>query len=309
MWWYIDGVSACGRYGLSIITFVGSVFSPYYAWRGRRDPDDHVCMNVALYGPVKNRWAMTERGKQAARRSATRFQVGPSSLEWTQNELHLSFDEVAVPRPPSEWAPTRIKGRVVLKPAALTNRIFSIDTKGDHRWWPIAPLADIGVSFEFGGTDWNGHGYLDCNWGMEPIETAFRDWDWARGVLPDGRALLLYDTRRNDGSEDCLALVYDGEGALSEWPAPSASPLKRGFWGITPKAHHDTGHEPVLVRTLEDSPFYKRSLVRTVIDGEPVELMHETLSGTRFASAIVKAMLPFRMPRRSGPAIGEVNGR
>jgi carotenoid 1,2-hydratase len=32
--------------------------------------------------------------------------------------------------------------------------------------------------------------------------------------------------------------------------------------------------------------------------GEDVELMHESLSGRRFAHPVVKAMLPFRMPRR-----------
>jgi hypothetical protein len=52
LWWYVDGLSDCGRYGLSVIAFVGSVFSPYYHWAGRRDPDDHVCINVALYRPA-----------------------------------------------------------------------------------------------------------------------------------------------------------------------------------------------------------------------------------------------------------------
>jgi hypothetical protein len=63
LWWYVDGLSDCGRYGLSVIAFVGSVFSPYYHWAGRRDPDDHVCINVALYRPGGNRWSMTERGR------------------------------------------------------------------------------------------------------------------------------------------------------------------------------------------------------------------------------------------------------
>ena len=30
-WWYLDGLSDDGRHGLTIIGFVGSVFSPYYA--------------------------------------------------------------------------------------------------------------------------------------------------------------------------------------------------------------------------------------------------------------------------------------
>ena len=37
-WWYVDALSEDGREGLTIIAFIGSVFSPYYAWTGRRDP-------------------------------------------------------------------------------------------------------------------------------------------------------------------------------------------------------------------------------------------------------------------------------
>ena len=50
-WWYVDAISDDGQHGLTIIAFIGSVFSPYYAWAGRRDPLDHCAFNVALYGP------------------------------------------------------------------------------------------------------------------------------------------------------------------------------------------------------------------------------------------------------------------
>ena len=29
-WWYVDGFSECGRFGVTVIAFIGSVFSPYY---------------------------------------------------------------------------------------------------------------------------------------------------------------------------------------------------------------------------------------------------------------------------------------
>ena len=35
-WWYRDGLSADGQRGLTVIAFVGSVFSPYYARARRR---------------------------------------------------------------------------------------------------------------------------------------------------------------------------------------------------------------------------------------------------------------------------------
>ena len=31
-WWYVDALSDDGRHGITIIAFIGSVFSPYYAW-------------------------------------------------------------------------------------------------------------------------------------------------------------------------------------------------------------------------------------------------------------------------------------
>ena len=49
-WWYVDAFSEDGQFGLTIIAFIGSVFSPYYAWSGRRDPLNHCAVNVALYG-------------------------------------------------------------------------------------------------------------------------------------------------------------------------------------------------------------------------------------------------------------------
>ena len=52
-WWYIDAFSDDYQYGLTIIAFIGSVFSPYYAWsraRGHGDPYNHCALNVSLYG-------------------------------------------------------------------------------------------------------------------------------------------------------------------------------------------------------------------------------------------------------------------
>ena len=53
----------------------------------------------------------------------------------------------------------------------------------------------------------------------------------------------------------------------------------------------------VVIRTLEDAPFYARSVVSAQLCGEPVMMMHESLSLDRFRQPVVQAMLPFRMPR------------
>lgn len=50
-------------------------------------------------------------------------------------------------------------------------------------------------------------------------------------------------------------------------------------------------------RRLEDSPFYTREILDTHLYGERGPAVHESLDLDRFASPIVKLMLPFRMPR------------
>ena len=300
LWWYVDGLSDCGTYGLSVIAFVGSVFSPYYHWAGRRDPDNHVCINVALYAPYGNRWTMTERGRKQASRDAVSFQVGPSHIRRDGAEIVIEFDEVSVPRPPSQWLPKRVKGVIRFSPDAVTSQVFDIDAEGKHRWWPVSPTGRINAQFETGGDDWSGHGYMDSNRGTEPLEQGFSLWDWARGRVPTGDAVIIYDTTRKDGSQGEIAIRIGTDGEVSAIPMPARTPLPNGFWGVPRLGHHDPSAKPTLSRTLEDGPFYTRSVIRTRLLSETIDMMHESLSGKRFASPIVKAMLPFRMPRRAG---------
>jgi carotenoid 1,2-hydratase len=50
-------------------------------------------------------------------------------------------------------------------------------------------------------------------------------------------------------------------------------------------------------RSLEDTPFYARSLLDCRILGHRVEAVHETLDARRFALWWVQNLLPWRMPR------------
>jgi carotenoid 1,2-hydratase len=54
---------------------------------------------------------------------------------------------------------------------------------------------------------------------------------------------------------------------------------------------------PRIIRTLEDTPFYVRSIAESSFAGQIVQSMHETLSGPRLRSPVVRLMLPWRMPR------------
>ena len=291
-WWYVDAFSDDGKHGLTIIAFLGSVFSPYYAWRGRRAPEEHCAINVALYGEP-GRWAMTERGARALSRSSQHFAVGPSALRWDGGGLDIDIDEVCAP------FPRRLSGKVRLDVETINRRVFELSSAGRHSWRPIAPLARVSVEMSRPAIRWRGHAYFDTNRGAEPLEAGFRAWHWSRARLSD-RARIFYDAEKRRGGHTALSLEFDAHGGLVERPAPGFVSLPRTLWRLPRQAR--SAAPARVIATLEDAPFYTRSQIAHEIDGEQVVSVHESLDLNRFASPIVKAMLPFRMPRKSGPA-------
>ena len=71
------------------------------------------------------------------------------------------------------------------------------------------------------------------------------------------------------------------------------------MWRLERTMRADTAKDAKLIKTLEDAPFYARSLVSTRIGGEVLTGVHESLSLKRFAAPWVRVLLPFRMPRLS----------
>jgi carotenoid 1,2-hydratase len=273
------------------------VFSPYYAWarrRGGSDPLRHCAVNVALYGRGGKRWAMTERGADAIRRSHDQLAIGPSEVVWDKSGLTVHIDEVSVP------LPRRIRGRVQLLPAAVEHREWMLDPAGRHRWRPIAPCARADVVLDSPALRWSGDAYLDCNTGDRPLEADFLGWDWSRAVVPGGTA-ILYDVRHRDVDPTVqrmrLALLFRSHGGVEAFPPPPTVSLAPTIWRIERCVGVEPGHVPEAV-AMEDTPFYARSIVTTRLLGQSVQAIHETLSLERFRAPWVQAMLPFRMPRR-----------
>lgn len=275
-----------------MIAFIGSVFSPYYAWSGRHDPANHVAVNVALYGPRGNRWAMTERGRGRLSRDATHLAIGPSSLSWDGEALTVAIDEVTAP------FPSRLRGTVRLLPAALVAEPFALDPGARHLWQPIAPRARVEVAMADPAVRWSGTGYLDSNCGTEALEAGFARWNWSRAHLARDTA-VLYDGVRRDGSDFALALRIAGDGRVERVAAPPPQALPTGLWRMARTTRVDAGGTARVLRTWEDAPFYMRSTLRTTLFGEACDAVHESLSLDRFRMPLVKAMLPFRMPRRA----------
>ena len=180
-WWYVDAFSADHRYGLTIIAFIGSVFSPYYAKQRRSqakvDPAQHCSLNVAVYGSGVSRWAMTERCRKALKPRADGLSIGPSAVIWDGSQLRIEIDENA----PLTMAPLR--GTVILEPEILPNFVTDFGTNGRHRWSPVAPRAHVKVILDSPSLAWTGTGYFDMNRGTEPIEDGFSYWNWSRACL------------------------------------------------------------------------------------------------------------------------------
>jgi carotenoid 1,2-hydratase len=234
---------------------------------------------------------MTERGRGSVARSDSMLRIGPSSLCWQGGTLKIDVDEIGAP------LPKRIRGTIRVTPSGFSGRSFALDAGGNHIWQPIAPRTQIDVQLDRPDLHWRGTGYLDSNFGAEPLEARFSRWSWSRAHLAED-SVVLYDARRRDGTDAAMALRFSPDGGVQAMPPPPRADLPRTGWRVVRETRNDPGHAVRLRKTLEDTPFYARSLIETQLYGERGEAFHESLVLDRFASPVVRAMLPFRMPRR-----------
>lgn len=289
-WWYLDALSDCGQYGLTIIAFVGSVFSPYYAWQRRRGPTpaaNHCALNVALYGPG-GRWAMTERGHSQA--EADCWRIGPSQIERRAEGLRLQINEICAP------LPRRLRGMVELRVQSGLDEALPLDANARHLWQPWGANARITVAMEQPQIRWTGRAYADHNRGSEALEQGFSRWHWSRFHQGDGCRIIYAAHPRHAPAQSLDLHLSPGGLQRLRTQAPERH-MRRGFWGVDRPIFSETS--PRILKTLEDAPFYTRSQVRCELDGQQLEGVHESLDLNRFAHPVVQMMLPFRMPRRA----------
>ncbi len=272
------------------------MFSPYYRRAFAKDSttpaDDHCAINVCLYGAVR-RWTMTERGRRHVQRDARSFTVGASRVEWKDDALVVDIDERSLP------LPYRVRGRVRLNPRGLSTFVTALDGHGRHRWGPIAPCARVEVELTQPALRWRGHAYFDSNEGDEPIERAFTRWDWLRAPRPDGGGTVLYDVVTRDAAPRLIGAHFapDGNDVALVQPERRRQRLPPTRWWRIDRRVPVDSMSAFVQRTLEDTPFYARSLLGLSLQGVPTEAIHETLDVTRLVSPAVQWMLPWRMPR------------
>jgi carotenoid 1,2-hydratase len=289
-WWYIDAISDDGQHGLTIIAFVGSVFSTWYAASGRMRPENHVCMNVALYTPGGNRWAMTERGADSLTRVPEAISIGPSMMMWDGEDLIIQFAETCAP------IPRKIRGTVRVTPEALAMQCFALDAEGKHRWTPISPRARVEVKLDEPGMRWSGTGYVDSNAGDAPLEDGFSNWNWSR-AHGTTHTSVFYEGERRDGSRFDLALKFDASGHAEQVAPPPIANMPKTSWRVPRLTRADSEGSVTIKRSWENAPFYSRTALEMDVFDERVEAVHESLSLDRLRSPVVRFMVPFRNPR------------
>ena len=201
-WWYLDGVSDCGRYAVTAITFLGSVFSPSYAAARRRGPADPLAfpaINIALYDRVgRSHWVFTEHRRDSLHRSESSLEMAGTSLRRSGQEVELTFDERTSPFPRLDAR--RLEGSIKLcADDAAPALPIVLDETGRHLWWPVAPRARISVDVPSIGLRWSGTGYHDANAGERPLERDFARWTWGRFYGPNGEIWILYDALLRSG--------------------------------------------------------------------------------------------------------------
>jgi carotenoid 1,2-hydratase len=290
-------VSHDGRFAIVVIALLGSPFSPAYA-RARMLAQagagpapvalDYTSMNVAVYGPDRKLWALTETSTQERARTRDGVTIGRSSMRWDHGDLCMDLDETCAP------LGRRLRGKVRVIPESQPALMLPLDARGAHVWWPAAPLSRMEVSLDEPNVRFQGHGYHDANAGDEPLGAAFARWSWSRARLGN-RAIVTYDTVERGGASTSRALEIAANGAVADVELPHCS-LPKTRWGM---ARSGRGEDAAVHRSLEDTPFYARALVKSRYQGEPVLAMHEELSCDRLDASWVRFLLGFRMRRRA----------
>ena len=215
-------------------------------------------------------------------------------MTWTGTELQIDIDEIS-----SLPLVSRVRGRILIQPEAVTGIELPLTPDGAHIWRPFASISRIRVDLEAKGWQFDGHGYFDANFGTRPLETDFSTWTWGRFPTEDG-AVCIYDAKRRDGSVLDAAVAFEPSGQARLVDAPPAQPFRRTLWALPRQTRADVGVTPRQVKPMLDAPFYSRSVVETRINGETVVGVHEALDLNRYANPLLKPMLAVRVPRRAG---------
>ena len=113
--------------------------------------------------------------------------------------------------------------------------------------------------------------------------------------MGDGSCCVIYDCQFLNGDDRLLSLRFNKNGTIEPFQAPVRHEMPKTAWGLHRRLRSDQSID--IIKQLEDTPFYQRTLVQNYLLGERLVSFHETLNAKRFNSYWVQALLPWRMPR------------
>jgi carotenoid 1,2-hydratase len=315
-WWYFDALSDDGTRALSVIFFVGSVFSPDYAARLRRgEParaEEHVAVNVALYDREKRlAWVMSEYGPDAlgAGDDGGPRIAGSGVERLPGGGLRLTLRERTAPFLVAlAGVGARLQGTIELEPHAPPLQPIELAGGGErHRWQARMPRARARVRFTRPDWSFDGVGYHDFNQGDGRLERAFSSWSWARFHDAD-RTTILYALHERDRPARALIVDARDNQAATARPAlllPEGEP-RRAPWGLPLPRWFALESDGVTWRCgagrlYEASPFYARYAATLGVRGRgearEVSGVGEYLDLDRFASRGIQFLLRFKTRR------------
>lgn len=251
---------------------------------------EHCGVNAVLYRRRGGRWVMTQIPRSKVQRGQEELRMSGSRIAREGTTIRISLDEQT-----AVWG-QRVRGQVELNLEGGLEAPRALDRAGDHAWWPVGAIARASVKLETPGLSFSGSAYHDCNFGRVPLEQSFARWTWSRSEVQSGSGVaILYDTVEKSGESLQLGLHLDTKGVrLIE--APHQVSLGKGGWGMADETRSESlERPPKLVRRLEDTPFYNRSLIRSTLLGQDCVSVHESLSLDRFTQGWVQFLLPFRI--------------
>jgi carotenoid 1,2-hydratase len=256
---------------------------------------------VVLHGPAGKVWVFNERPLTPGDRSADGLSLeggaGRTTLAWEDGALVIRLDEPT--KPFFERMAPRLRGVIRLRPGTLHGRPRPLDAAGAQRWHCVAPEARVSVDLDAPGVRFEGPAYHDANHGDVALEESFSRWSWCRAQLEEGAA-VLYDTVDRTGMERPLGWLFRRDGGVETLAPSEVADLGRARWGVARRTRTESVAAARLVRTLEASPFYARSLVGMRLRGQDVTAFHESLDLDRFRAPWVRFLLPWRIRREGG---------
>lgn len=327
-WWYIEAHDTVEqRYGLTLIVFAGSVFSPHYAARLRAGQAamglEHPAINLALYEradgqpfPSRRRiWVMNEYPPATLHMKAQRLALPQSSVDFCDDgsmrvEVHEQSTRFFGRPGPKLDAVLRISAPPLEQSPIELGR----NSAGEvHYWQPLATAAAASVELDCGplSVRYRGIAYCDHNFGNGRLENTFSHWSWAHGVSQakgDSRAsLILYRAQLLSGAVTGLYVRCEHAAhapsiapIVQRYDAEATRPPKFGrrdfFWLPVPAEVYigPAVSQRLSGGQLEDTPFYARHMARLDDASGSYFGVGEYLDLNRFRLRAVQRLLTYK---------------